>query len=227
MFHKLFREKKGVEKYKRFLGPRYRTFLYAFDEFIAIGGKTIVELGTSRSFVSGSRKGCMVNDVRYWNPAKPRNWDWGAGIFTRMCALHLQELKPEIHSVDLSADAIEISKVITADFSELITYHLTTSEDFLHAFNVKIDLLYMDTGETEMEADELHLREAKIVLARQLLSPNAIVLIDDVNVPGKTASKGKHSIPLFCKNGFQIKISDYQVVLQRPVTSSRLSDRTT
>src|SRR5919109_1988860 len=224
MLQKFFPAKKGIEKYKKFLGPRYRTFLYAFDQFTAIGGKTIVELGTSRSFVSGGRKGCMVNDVRYWNLAKPRNWDWGAGIFTRMCAFHLQEHKPQIHSVDISVDTIEICKAMTADFAELITYHLQASEDFLRTFNGKIDLLYMDTGETEMEADELHLREATIVLDRELLSSNAVVLIDDVDVPGKTASKGKYSIPLFCKNGFQVKMSDYQVVLQKPVATSQLFD---
>ena len=97
IFHSFFREKKGIEKYKRYLSSRYRSFLYAFDLFVTIGGTTIVELGMSRSFVGGGRKGCMVNDVWYWNPASPRDWDWGAGLFTRMCAMHLQEYGPAIH----------------------------------------------------------------------------------------------------------------------------------
>jgi hypothetical protein len=215
MFSNLFDKKRGLEAYKKYLGPRYETFLYAFEEFRAVGGKTVVELGTSRSFVRGGQPGCMDKNRKYWKPRSPRNWDWGAGLFTRMCALHLQDVQPEIHSVDISADAIEISKVVTADFARFITHHLTTSEEFLDAFDKKIDLLYMDTGETGAEAEELHLREARIVLTRQLMSPKGIIVIDDVNVPGNTASKGRFSIPLFCQNGFQIAISDYQVVLRR------------
>lgn len=219
MFKKLFSksddEKKGIEKYEKYLGPRYKTFLYAFESFIASGGTTVVELGTSRSFVGGDRPGAMVNDRKYWDPSKPKYWDWGAGVFTRMCATHLAHLNPIIHSVDLSPEAIAISKVITEDYAHLIRYHESTSEDFLSSFDGTIDLLYMDTGETQVGAEELHLREARIVLNRGLLAPNAVIVIDDVNVPGKAASKGRQSIPYLCQNGFEIAISDYQVVLKR------------
>lgn len=159
----------------------------------------------------------MVNDVRYWKPDEPRIWDWGAGMFTRMCPIHLKDYHPQIHSVDISAQAIEISRVITADVADFITYHHSTSEDFLNSFKEPIDLLYMDAGETGEEADQLHFREASIALARNLLSPRAIVLIDDVNIPGQTASKGRLSIPLFLRHGFRIRAMGYQVVLQRPL----------
>ncbi len=181
-----------------------------------MGGRTVVELGTSRSFVSGDRPGCMVNDTRYWKPATPEAWDWGAGIFTRMCAEHLYPHRPRIHSIDVSADAIEISRVITADFADLVTYHHMSSEAFLAGFAGPIDLLYMDTGETGPEASALHLREAELVVGRGLLSHDAIVLVDDVNLPGQTVSKGELSIPYLCRNGFAIALSDYQVVLHRP-----------
>src|SRR5262245_2332079 len=208
-------ERKGIEKYREYLGPRYATFADAFEAFMAVGGKTIVELGTTRSFVSGGRPGCMVNDRRFWNPTDPSGWDWGAGMFTRMCAEHLEDHFPEIHSVDISAAAIEIARVITAALKTPVIYHHTSSEHFLQTFRGKIDLLYMDAGETEAEADKLHLREATIVLARQLLTSRAVVLIDDVHVPGTTSSKGRLSIPFFLERGFQIRSSDYQVVLQR------------
>jgi hypothetical protein len=206
---------RGIQKYQRYLGRRYPTFFCAFEKFVGIGGRTIVELGTSRSFVSGGREGCMMNDARYWTPDQPDNWDWGAGLFTRMCAEQLQGCRPQIHTVDISRDALEISRVITADFAGMIHYHLTSSEDFLQSFQGPIDLLYMDAGETGAGADQLHWREARIALARQLFSPQAIVLIDDVNVPGVAASKGRYSIPLLCQHGFQIIMSDYQVLLQR------------
>lgn len=209
-------ERRGIQKYQEYLGSRYATLLDALETFIAIGGKVVVELGTTRSFVSGGFPGCMVNDPRYWNPSEPRMWDWGAGVFTRVAAEHLQEHGPEIHSVDVSLAAIQISQVITADLAHLITYHHQSSEDFLRSFSGPIDLLYMDAGETGMGADQLHLREAMIVIERRLLSPRAVVLIDDVHVPGATASKGSLSIPYLCQQGFRMRSAGYQVVLQAP-----------
>ena len=206
----------GLERYEQYLGARYKTFLDAFNTFIAIGGRTVVELGTTRSFVSGDQPGCLVNDARYWRPDDPSRWDWGAGMFTTMCAIHLKDYGARIHSVDVSAQAIEISRVVTADEADLITYHHSTSEEFLNSFSEPIDLLYMDTDETEHAADQLHLREASIVLERGLLSPHGIVLIDDVTFRDQTASKGSLSIPLFLGRGFRIRSIGLQVVLQRP-----------
>lgn len=214
----------GIAKYQAYLGQRYRTMRYAFEEFLRIGGKTIVELGTSRSYVSGGRPGCLVNDRKYWQPDNPEAWDWGAGLFTRMCAEQLRSYRPEIHTVDIAPAAMEICQTITADFRDLIHYHLASSEAFLEAFAGSVDLLYMDAGETGAGAEELHLREARLAVARQLFSPHALILIDDVNVPGSAASKGKYSIPFLCQNGFEIKLWDYQAVLQKtPVSAASLS----
>jgi hypothetical protein len=132
----------------------------------------------------------------------------------------LQASRPEIHTVDISPSALEICRVITADFRDLIHYHLASSEDFLREFPQPVDLLYMDAGETGTGADELHLREAQIAVARQLLSPQAIVLVDDVNIPGSPGSKGRYSIPFLCQQGWEVKLSDYQVVLQRSALPS-------
>lgn len=176
----------------------------------------MVELGTSRSFVPGGKRGCMVNDPRYWKPMRPRRWDWGAGLFTRMAAEELALRGAHVHTVDISADAIAIARVITADFAGSITYHVMSSEAFLAGFDGPIDLLYMDTGETGEEASRLHRREAELALRRDLLASRAIVIVDDANVPGQPVSKGALSIPYFCAHGFQITRAGYQVVLERP-----------
>ena len=157
----------------------------------------------------------MVNDPQYWQPSKPSRWDWGAGLFTRMCADHLQDQRPQIHTVDISGDAIAIARTVTAEFFDFICYHQMTSEAFLETFDGQIDLLYMDTGETGEEAAQLHLREATIVLSRELLTPRAIVLVDDVDVTPRGPSKGEYSIPYLCQHGFDIIRSDYQVLLQK------------
>ena len=207
----------GIERYRRLLGARYPTFRYAFDAFEAIGGRTVVELGTSRSFVDGSHPGVMVNDPQLWRPDRPKQWDWGGGLFTLMCPLHLARLAPTVHSVDISPDAIAISRVITAEYVPLVRHHLMSSVDFLRGFEGHIDLLYMDAGETDAGADELHLAEARIVVERQLMSPGGIVLIDDVKLPKSTASKGRLSIPFLREHGFELALSGYQAVLRAPV----------
>jgi tetratricopeptide (TPR) repeat protein len=221
--HFIAKDKKGIEQYRHYLGPRYKTFLSAFDLFVSINGKVIVELGTSRSFVPADIEGCRVNDPKYWDRDRPENWDWGAGIFTRMCAMHLESHKPVIHTVDISSDAINICKVITSDYSHMISYHIMKSEDFLSHFEGKIDLLYMDTGESEEQADKLHLKEAQIALSRNLFSENAIILIDDVNIPGMNNSKGRYSIPFLHQNGFHLSLFDYQVLLQRNRNTKSIS----
>ena len=63
---------------------RYETFKRAFEEFEKMNGNTIVELGTTRSFVHGGLAGCNSDDPQYWTPDNPERWDWGAGCFTRM-----------------------------------------------------------------------------------------------------------------------------------------------
>jgi hypothetical protein len=106
-----------------------------------------------------------------------------------------------------------------------ITYHVSSSEDFLNKFkNKKIDLLYIDTGDMTPigPTSELQLREAKIIVENNLLSDNGIILIDDVKNPtplihGDTSllGKAKLSIPYFLNNGFEVIFDEYQVVLKK------------
>ena len=44
---------------------------------------------------------------------------------------------------------------------------------------------------------------------------NGGVDFDDVDVPGTQDSKGRYSIPFLCSQGFEIKIRDYQAILQK------------
>lgn len=50
----------------------------------------------------------------------------------------------------------------------------------------------MDTGETGEGADELHLRDTKIVVEKELISPKGMILIDDVNIAESSQSKGRY-----------------------------------
>ena len=192
---------------------RYHTFRRTFEEFEKMNGTIIVELGTTRSFVHGGLPGCNEDDTRHWTPQDPKRWDWGAGCFTRMVAECLCHTTPEIHTIDITAAHINRCKVITKEFENIITYHVTSSEKFLSECMFDIDLLYLDTGNMTPieETAQLHLREAKIIVQRNLIKKGGLILIDDVRhtTPkrfGETSSygKAKYSLPYLLNNGFEI-----------------------
>jgi hypothetical protein len=125
-------------------------------------------------------------------------------------------LNINFHSIDISADAIKVSKIVTGRFRNRIQYHNVSSEVFLTAYNEKIDLLYMDAAEADEEGANLHLKDAKTIVGRNLMSDNGIILIDDVNLPSNLVSKGKYSIPFLLQNGYcQVLPNNYQAVLQK------------
>ena len=204
---------------------RYETYKTAF-EHVASPNKVIVELGTSRSFTHGGHPGCNLSDPKYWTPDQPENWDWGAGFFTRMAATALYDFHPQIYTVDICAEHIQRCKIITSEFKDIISYHVSSSEDFLRKchFPNGIDLLYLDTGDmTPLEPTaQLHLREAKIIVARNLIAKNGLILIDDVKNQTPKAlgeksdlGKAKYSLPFFLKHGFELVMDEYQVLLRK------------
>jgi hypothetical protein len=205
---------------------RYETFRYVFDHFEKSGGKVVVELGTSRSFNHGGLPGCNSDLVSYWKPDQPETWDWGAGFFTRMAAISLSHLSPQIHTVDLSAAHIKRCRLMTKDYSRFISYHVKDSVSFLKKCNFPqgIDLLYLDTGDmTPIEPTALlQLEEAKVIVERNLIAKDGLILIDDVKnrVPlefGEQSDlgKSKYALPFLLENGFEIVMDEYQVVLRK------------
>lgn len=203
---------------------RYHTFKKAFNLLYENKGKVIVELGTTRSFVHGGLIGCNSDDPIYWTPNNPENWDWGAGSFTRVFSESFSHLKPEFHTVDLCKDHINRCKIITNNFREFTHYHVISSINFLKSFDKKIDLLYLDTGDIwpiEPSA-QLQLSEAKIIVARDLITKGGLILIDDVRHPtpmkfGEKSSlgKSKYSLPYLLQNGFEVIEDEFQVLLKK------------
>ena len=167
---------------------RYHSFKYCYDYLNKLNkdNLTIVELGTSRSFVCGRFEGCNSDDVKYWEPNNPEKWDWSAGSFTKVFSNLYSE--SDFHTCDLMKSHINRCKIMNEDRNN-ITYHVSSSEDFLEKFDKKIDLLYLDTGDMTPIEDtaQLHLREAKIIVEKNIVSDNGIILIDDVKsvVPKK------------------------------------------
>jgi len=67
---------------------------------------------------------------------------------------------------------------------------------------------------------QLQLREAQIIVERDLLDDNGLLLIDNVrnqNVTGDEPAlgKSKYAIPYLIQHGFEIIADEYQVILRK------------
>jgi len=207
---------------------RYTTFKYCIDYINSLDREaSIVELGTSRSFVDGRFPGCNSNDPRFWEPTNPTKWDWSAGHFTRVFS-ECTPASTSLHTVDLEHSHIERCKYMTKDYADKIQYHVSSSEKFLDQCKENsIDLLYLDTGDVNPVEPTalLHLREAQIIVNKNILRKDGLILIDDVkNIASKVDAKemsnlgkAKYSIPYFLENGFEIVLNEYQVVLKKSI----------
>jgi hypothetical protein len=203
---------------------RFASLSFAFEHLQRTRGRTVVELGTTRSFVHGGLAGCNEDDPRYWQPDAPERWDWGAGCFTLLAALCLPDA--EIHTVDAAASHIERCRVMTAAYARRIRYHVCDSVEFLHSWAPgTLDLVYLDTGDMwPIEPTARHqLAEVQVICEERLLSSGGLVLIDDVGNPtprrfgdDSPYGKAKYSLPYLLEQGFEVAFEGYQVALRPP-----------
>ena len=185
----------------------------------------IVELGTSRSYVDGiyignkSEKEQDDPQIMGYDDKNPQKWDWSAGCFTKI----FSNLFPELilHTIDISDRHLQRCKNMNKN-RDNIKYHHTSSEDFLNNFPQKIDLLYLDTGNLDEETAQLHLREVKIIVEKDILKKDGLLLIDDVRNPymmmnGEKSDlgKSKYSVPYLLDNGYKIIENEYQMILKK------------
>lgn len=70
-------------KYSEYFNNRKNTFEKTYEKILNnIDSKktyNIVELGTSRSFVSWR----IINDEKYWTPDNIKNWAWSDGLLQK------------------------------------------------------------------------------------------------------------------------------------------------
>ena len=199
-------------KYHQLLDKRKNSFLKSLEIIKKQASKksifNIVELGTSRSFISGY----IEQDANKWNKHNPQGWDWGAGCFTKFFAENLKQYKNiTIHSVDPCPKAINVSSKICEDNDNVKLYQLK-AEDFIRKIDFKIDFLYMDHMESGEESCIVHLNDIKYLIENQKLSSDCAVLHDDVN-NNAPISKSKYSIPFLKDNGYKEIISEYQSLM--------------
>ena len=128
---------------------------------------------------------------------------------------------------------MRIASTITSGIDAKISFHQTTSTEFLRSLGDPIDLLYMDHHETCEEGAVLHRSDSELIVQEGILAPYGVILIDDVHVYGPAREgamgllrkiagrgdlhygKGKYSIPYLREQGFRILFEGYQVVMGR------------
>jgi hypothetical protein len=210
-------------KYSEYFDRRTNTFkksyelilqnMKALDNEIEKRPYNIVELGTSRSFVSGHYPGCMNPDIKYWRPNEPSCWDWGAGIFTKVFSDNLDGQNYKLYTIDPNRDAIQI---VTTMCGTNRNIHIIQgySTDFLKHIDFTIDFLYMDHMESGEDACIQHLKDSEYIIKNGLMSENGVILIDDIG-DNITHTKGKYSLPYLLDNGYRQVLAEYQVLLEK------------
>lgn len=223
-----------IEKYKQLLDSnsndalgyvdesksRFQSFLHCLHFLKTQTNPSILELGTTRSFVGGAFEGCNSSDVKYWNPQDYTKWDFGAGAFT----LLFGQLGYDLSTVDLIRDHIIRCKIMTDSLNIGCNHYNENSITFLQKTQQKYDLIYLDTGDMHPiePSENLQLEEAKLIVSRGLLKDGGIILIDDVlnhtprtlgNIQNKYGKSTK-SLPYLQNNGFDLVFMGLQYILQ-------------
>tara|TARA_R110000803_G_scaffold22667_1_gene56236 strand:+ start:1346 stop:1936 length:591 start_codon:yes stop_codon:yes gene_type:complete len=193
-------------KYEQYLESRRNTFKKTFELLKDRPEICIVELGTSRSFKSWG----ISSNIEDWHPNNPEMWAWSDGCFTKLFADNLKDKKLTIWTIDPCSQAIKVVKKMVGDNQDVQILQ-TTSTDFLREFDGKIDLLYMDHLESGETACKVHLQDSEIIIQRELMKDDGIILIDDC--PKGGVGKGKLSIPYLLQNGYKTILHEYQMIL--------------
>lgn len=200
-------------KYSEYFNNRKNTFEKTYEKILNnIDSKktyNIVELGTSRSFVSCR----IINDEKYWTPDNIKNWAWSDGLFTKVFADNLEGYNFKLYTVDPCPNANKVVKTIIGNNTnvEVISKYST---DFLNNIDFKIDLLYMDHLESGEEACKTHLIDSKLIIEKDLMAKKSLILIDDTT-PVSNGGKSLLSLPYLIDKGYKKIIHEYQVLLSK------------
>jgi hypothetical protein len=202
---------------------RYHSFLHCAEYLSKIQDKTVLELGTARSYVDGKFPGCNLSDIKYWQPDKPFVWDWGAGLF----GLMMKFCVPDINhtTLDIIQAHLYRCKDMMDSFSFECNYVCSDSVTFLNTTKNKYSLIYIDTGDMwPIEPTiELQLKEAEAIINNDMLLPGGLLLIDDVlnstprrlGRPDIILGKSQKSLPYLLSNGFETVFEGYQYILKK------------
>ena len=101
---------------------------------------------------------------------------------------YVKEVEGHMYSCDINNRSIVHAKKFAKKNLDFVTFVNDDSLKFLKSFNKKIDFLYLDSLDGQMEnANEHQLSEIKIALPK--LKKNSLVLLDDKGTKTKLSAK--------------------------------------
>ena len=152
---------------------RFDSFKLALLEANNRKHKIIVETGVSR----GKKK--------FWFFTKI---NWKDGMSTMIFSDYVKEVEGHMYSCDINNRNIVNAKKFVKKNLDFVTFVNEDSLKFLKSFNKKIDFLYLDSLDGQMEnANEHQLSEIKIALPK--LKKNSLVLLDDKGTKTNLSAK--------------------------------------
>lgn len=141
--------------------------------------------------------------------------DWGgAGFSTALFGRYCQLTGGKLTSIDLSESNCNYARQWCTQFGDSVNIQCSTGEEGLKKFPNSIDVLYLDSLDTDAVGhQECNLNEFKA--AEEKLSKLAIVIIDDT--PTMTLGKGTLTVKYMLEKGWKILYAGYQVVLSKAI----------
>jgi len=141
--------------------------------------------------------------------------DWrGAGYSTYLYASYVNRVGGELISVDNSPSHCRFAQEMTPEF-EKIQIYCEDSVTFLRSFDRSIDVLQLDSMDTEILGHADH-AAAELEAALPHLKDNSLVIFDDTVYQARGwRGKGAKAVPMMLDRGWQIVYSGYQTMLER------------
>lgn len=194
-------------KFERKLDRRYATFKRAF------------ELLMERKHTS-----CQIVET---GCVREKN-DYSAGYSTVLFGEFLSRCGGRLESVDVNARNVELCRKLTRPFARFISINVGDSVAFLADWprthpGTPIDLLYLDSLDYPIapkdgprEPSQQHCL-AELEAALPSLAADAIVLIDDADLPG--GGKARLARERLAQLGWRCVLDDYQTLWTRDATN--------
>jgi len=141
--------------------------------------------------------------------------DWGgAGFSTYLFGAYLSAVGGRLHAFDCDPNSVRFARDWTAVFGDTVHVESATGEDGLRDFDGKIDVLSLDSADTE-HPGHADICLAELQAAEAKLHSRSLVLIDDTPFSGGWRGKGRKAVPWAVEHGWKILTAGYQVLLSR------------
>ena len=141
----------------------------------------------------------------------PEDWR-GAGYSTYLLGAYVERAGGELHSVDLSPENCSFAQHATSELTRVIV-STNDSIEFLRTFEKSIDVLFLDSMDTEHPAHADHAFK-ELAAALPCLHSGSLILIDDtVHTADGWKGKGEKVVPWLLEKGWRLLYSNYQALL--------------